>query len=273
MSGSQTAPAAHWTRPSTERKGPRRSAATIYRTSDHPERNLGGVTLASSEDAAVAAVRMAYRIADAQIERSTRLANRLKGAGDRATGGDSGREAVDAASRLVNNALLSGLAWIEALAAPDDGLASRLAAAQIKAVRAAVFARGQDQGNAPQEAPGQPMAQPSAPVQPRKTAAAATASAIGNVEVVLKGEPSKRRAVRIVSWELEKAPAADVYFHCVSGSANAAILKGTVVADGKRGAQPVLTMDQLPPKAPAGVWRAAVCDDDGVQHGVIEVSI
>lgn len=272
MSGSQTSPAAHWTRPSTERKGPRRSAATIYRTPDHPERNLGGVTLASSEDAAVAAVRMAYRIADAQIERSTRLANRLKGAGDRATGGDSGREAVDAASRLVNNALLSGLAWIEALAAPDDGLASRLVAAQIKAVRAAVFARGQDQGGASQEAPSQQAAQPTPPVQP-KTAASVPASAIGNVKVVFKGEPSKRRAVRIVSWELEKAPAADVYFHCVSGSATAAILKGTVVADGERGAQPVLTMDQLPPKAPAGIWRAAVCDDNGVQHGVIEVSI
>ena len=47
---------------------------------------IGGVPLTTAEDTVVAAVRLAYKVADAQIEHSMRLAQRLRTAGDRQAG-------------------------------------------------------------------------------------------------------------------------------------------------------------------------------------------
>ncbi len=87
---------ARWLRPQLERSKPIRTAGGFYRTAEGGRPGLGGVPLTAAEDSVVAAVRMAYNVAEAQIERSARLARRLREAGDRAIGARSDRKAVDA---------------------------------------------------------------------------------------------------------------------------------------------------------------------------------
>ena len=86
--------------------------------------------MAATEDTVVAAVRMAYRVAEAQI-RSARLAQRLRESGDRAVGARSDRKAIDATEQLIVRAMMSGLAWVEGLAGDRDVL-RRLLVAQNK---------------------------------------------------------------------------------------------------------------------------------------------
>ena len=82
-------------RPAT-RTGPRRSAANFYRSASGSGVVIGGVPMDTVEDAVTAAVRMGYKIAQAQIDRTTRIAQRFKDAGERAAGPHSDRQALDA---------------------------------------------------------------------------------------------------------------------------------------------------------------------------------
>ena len=69
--------------------------------------------LIAAEDAVVAAVRLAYQVAETQIERSARLARRLRKAGDRAVGARSDRKAVDATEQMIVRAMMGALTWLE----------------------------------------------------------------------------------------------------------------------------------------------------------------
>jgi hypothetical protein len=266
-------PVTHLRRPSLPRTKAQRGPGSPFRTDDNKKTGLGGVTLTTVEDATVAAVRMAYDIADAQIERSKRLADRLKGAADRATGNDpddgqaSAQDAVDSASRLVNNAMLSGMAWIEALAAADDGLAPRLAAAQLKAVKKVLFnthdERDDDSRMETRQATRSKAAAPAAERQ----------SASTPVKIVLKDKVEDRRAVTIRRWELREGIDAELVFRPVEGSATErlyASIKRAMAPDHDRA---TLVMKPIAATAPAGRWRAAVCDKAGEQLGIVEIEI
>lgn len=272
MSGAPSS--SHLKRPSLQQTRPRRAAAGLYRTADHERTGLGGVTMASAEDAMVAAVRMAYDIADNQITRSKRLADRLKGAADRASGNDpegqkSGQDAVDAAGRLVNNAMLSGMNWIEALLAADDGLAPRLVNAQLRAAKGVIFGRGNEPATAREpreERVDVPSSSPPPRVEPD----------IPRVRILLHDKKS-RRAIRIVRWELERTIVSSLSFRFVGrvkdGVGIDKELRGDLKPPGPEEARPTLIMTSTEIAAPPGLWRAAVCDDDGEQHGLIEIEI
>jgi len=241
---------------------PRRTPGGIYRTADHEKTGLGGVTLASAEDRMVAAVRMAYDIADSQIARTRRLADRLKGAADRATGADpdrgqkSAEDAVDAAGRLVNNALLSGMSWFEALMSADDGLGPRLAAAQLRAAKGVLFGAAEpaDRAEAP-SAGGPPTPEATVP----------------GVRILLP-KPPHRRAIRIVRWDIDAVIAAELSFRFV-GPATRSFLQARLKPPDEKQVRPTLEMISTPHAAPAGSWRAAVCDAHGEQFGIVEIEI
>ena len=119
-----------WARPQLEDAGPIRNASGFFRTAEGDGSALGGVPLVAAEDAVVAAVRMAYKVADAQLQRSARLAERLRKAGDRAVGEGSERKALDASEQLVFRAMMSGVEWLEAAAAERKSPLKRLMTAQ-----------------------------------------------------------------------------------------------------------------------------------------------
>src|SRR6266700_4098434 len=91
----------HWTRPPLERDGPIRVVQGIYRSAEKGP-DGSGIT----EDAVVAAVRMAYKVAQESIARSTRLSQRLRKAGDRAAGPRSTRKAADASQEFVTGTIM-----------------------------------------------------------------------------------------------------------------------------------------------------------------------
>jgi hypothetical protein len=258
----------HLKRPSLDRRRPERGPGRAFRTADNQKTGLGGVTLASAEDAMVAAVRMAYEVADNQIGRSKRLADRLKGAADRATGNDpddgqkSASDAVDAAGRLVNNALLSGMTWFEALMAADDGLAPRLAAAQLRAAKSVLFGAQRDANGGGAERTETPAGPPPRvePETPR-------------VRILLKAPMDDRRAVTITRWAVEAPISTALSFRLVGTTTSDATLGGRLEPPGVNDARPTLIMESTPAKAPPGRWRAAVCDDDDEQYGIIEIEI
>ena len=150
--------------------GARRSPARPAR----PEASIGprriaqakrkSVPLTEAEDAVVAAVRMAYGVASAQVERSGRLAQRLREAGDRAIGERSDRKAIDATEQLVFRAMMSALAWLEGLAAEGDSPLKRLVLAQYRILGSIL---GIDPAEAVQPPPEAAMGQPEAAAAPR----------------------------------------------------------------------------------------------------------
>lgn len=123
-----------WARPQLERNGPKRTAGGFYRTAEGRQSGLGGLPLNTAEDAVVAAVRLAYKVADAQVQRSARLAQRLRDAGDHAVGARSDRKAVDASEQLVFKAMMGALSWLEGVAAEGDTPLKRLITTQYKLV-------------------------------------------------------------------------------------------------------------------------------------------
>jgi len=267
------APASHLKRPSSGQTRPRREVGGLYRTADNERTGLGGVSMASAEDAMVAAVRMAYDIADDQITRSKRLADRLKGAADRATGNDpegqkSGQDAVDAAGRLVNNAMLSGMSWLEALMASDDGLAPRLAKAQLQAAKSVLFGRVGDAVASAAERVDAPRSSPAPCPEPETP----------RVRIMLREPKGRRRAIRLVRWEVERLVSPNDLFFRFVGRTKSRVglveeLEGLLAPGAQDDARPVLTMISTPPTAPSGLWRAPVCDANGEQHGIIEIEI
>jgi hypothetical protein len=278
-----------WSRPQLERSGPKRVAGGLYRTSDDGRNGISGVPLVAVDDAVGAAVRMAYRVAEAQIDRSTQLARRLRQAGDRAVGGRSDRKAVDATEQLIFKAAMSALSWLERSAAEPDPV-KRFASAQYQlvgsvlgltpslgglAVGEATRRAGAALGSAMSEA-----MQAHRQGSQESAAAGAEGSAVSTpppaeqkapatqVTIILKGR--SKRHVRVRDYQ---APSGkhqpNIQFYSVADIRSSPIKADLAIDAGGRATLAIETSRLAKP----GLWKAAVHDARGVQLGVIEIEL
>jgi hypothetical protein len=265
-----------WSRPQLDRTKPNRSAGGLYRTAEGGRPGVGGIPLAATEETVVATVRMAYRVAEAQIDRSTRLAQRLREAGDRAVGARSDRKAVDATEQLIQRAAMSVLAWVEGLADNRDVL------------RRLMIAQNKIQNNIVESILGFPLG---APGSPRATApdgaahaADVPATSVTDIQndsteqglgasnrrmpkIVLKG---LKRPVRIRRYELAvAAPDQNPGLQFFSDAdINSLPLDAQldIKPDGTATLEVTMRRDASP-----GLWKAAICDVHDVQIGIVEL--
>jgi hypothetical protein len=255
-----------WSRPEIKRAGPVRRAGGFYRSAEGGEPGIGGVPLTTAEDGVVAAVRLAYKVADEQINRGARLGQRLREAGDKAVGPRSDKKAVDATEKLLFDAAMGALSWIEGLAAEDGSPLTRFLTAQYRILGSLLGIEA-----------GRPSAMPGA----RKESAAAGPDTQSpehidpqdrrnpHVSVVLRGKC--RRPVRLVRLDHDgKAPLdTQVLFYSVAHiESNEMTGQLTVNKDGH--AMLAIEVDRL---AASGRWKAAICDRDSVQLGTIEIEL
>lgn len=274
MSNSQAAEnRKRWSRPSLDRDHPVRSVGGIYRTSDRGEDGLGGVPLVAAEDAVVAAVRKAYKVAQAQVDRSSRLARRLRTAGDRAAGPHSDRKAVDATEALISRAMMGALTWLEGLSAEGDNPLKRLVLTQYRLLGATIGLTPEMAGIL---APSSKSSQAAAPGTDKADASDGPTSYASppKVKVILHG---KARPVSVRYLEIS-VPASSI------GSAsvlffNKSDIKGETALEAKfamdtQGGNPTLTFAEQKNPAPPGNWRAAICrTGTGEQIGIIEIEM
>jgi hypothetical protein len=261
-----------WIRKAPERTGPRRGAGGFYRTAEGKDRASGGIPLQTANDAVVAAVRLAYKVAEQQIERSTRLANALRKAGNRAAGPHSDVQALDATEKLVMNALLSGLAWWESSVAEGRCPVKRLAAAEyrmlgsILGLTPGASAKSQE-SRPPGGQAGATAAEASGGTR-AETAAASTAAR--DLQIVHKGEKHDRRPVLIESW-LYTGPRpfqTVVYFYSVDDLAREPLEAELDI--GAKGGGALMRIG-MPPRSAQQRWKAAICDEQDLQVGYIEI--
>lgn len=234
--------------------GPLRHTSGLFRGADGSSPAASGVvSRTATEDAVVAAVRMAYKVADAQVQRSASLAGRLRRVGDAAPEGVRAH-AADAFDHLTFRSVMDKVGWLEGLATEADGPLQRLIAAKrelIGALLSAAPPAGQD---------------PAATTEKRREAGATAAPA---ARIFLKGE--ERRAVSLTRLEIARGAHVEVplAFYPVEAAAGGR-LEGAFsrTADG---AATLIVATRL--SAPAGRWRAAVCKEDGEQVGLIEIEL
>jgi len=251
-----------WTRPSLERSGPTRKAGGFYRTAEGAGRDVGGVPLNTAEDAVVAAVRLAYKVADAQIARSSNLAQRLSAAGDRAAGEQSGRKALDATEQMVFRAIMSALAWLEAAApgtAPENPI-KRLLTAEYHLLGSLFGLR----------APPRP---PAAPAEPDAGTVAATARSSAapaqRTTVLLRGDHKRPVIVRRLQLEADGPIGPETVTFYSAQAVERDPIPGSLRADQQGRIELSVT---TPPNAPTGLWKAAICMGD-VQIGLVEIEL
>jgi hypothetical protein len=265
MSADRTKPAGY-SRPELPRSGPNRSAGGFYRTSDGGGTGFGGrgIPLHAAEDAVVATVRLAYKVADAQVQRSARLASRLRQAGDRAVGGQSDLQALDAAESLVLRAMMSALSWLEGVA-DDKAPLRRLMTAEYRMIGSVLGLGSAETPARPDRAPAAKQAEP-AP----QTAGSPQANLPGAPRPTVKHADKRARYVNVRRLQVDGKTINElvIRFYRVEQSAGEPF-EGELAID-----QGTATLTVDPPNdAPAGHWRAAVCDDDAVQIGFVEIEI
>lgn len=252
-------------RPRLDRDRPNRTAGTLYRASQDDPDAIGGVPLNTVESAATAAVRLGYKIAAAQVDRSARIAKRFRDAGDRAAGmrrerGESSEAmALDATEQLIFRTLMAGLGWFEGIAADNGNPVRRIAAAQFQLLGKMLGLL--PVGPAPASAPGPPptdsdlRARPRPHVRPLPTIKHANGT-------------QTRRAVRIQNWELSSGARNRYPVTFYSDAGDATVIRGQVNVNQSGAA--VLTID-TPAAAAGGHYKAAICDDAGLQIGYVEI--
>jgi len=262
------------------RTGPRRSAANFYRSASGSGVVIGGVPMDTVEDAVTAAVRMGYQIAQAQIDRTTRIAHRFRDAGERAAGPHSERQALDATEQIVFKALMAGIGWLEGLATDQQNPLKRLATAEFNLLGSLLGLTplrdsSQDDADGSRRSRRTPRSDRTEAAGVRDGAAAGAARSRptprGHAPLRVKQEGTERRVVQVRAWELD----ADVTrgdYEAVFYSAQAGPLRiaGSLTI---RPPEPALLSLTIPPEAVAGTWKAAICDKHGVQLGFAEFSI
>jgi hypothetical protein len=272
-----------WSRPQLDRSAPIRAVGGLYRTSDNREAGIPGISLTAVDDAVVAAVRMAYKVAEGQIDRSTRLARRLRDAGDRAVGPRSDRKSVDAMEQLVFRALMSGLSWFERSANEQDPV-RRLMVAQYR-LAGSILGLDLTQGakaSAPQlqdkekEAPNQSTpSEPAtahrlcdAPTEVRAPRVADAQAPASRPTVILKGPTRRYVNVRACILDTGK-PEREVHFFSLNDIEADPLTADLAVDDNGH----VTLMIEIPRLAKAGIWRAAAHDAEGRQLGLVEIEL
>ena len=247
MNSRRAKPARIWSRELPRRTGPKRGAGGFYRTAEGDGPALGGISLGATEDAVVAAVRLAYKVAETQVDRSTRVAQRLREAGDRAVGAGSERKAVEAMEDLALKTLMSGLAWWEGSVAEGRCPIKRLMAAELQLLATLLGSPAARKDQSPAPPSGR------------------TASIAPPLQIAHKGA---RRAVRVGAWEITGAGAIDsqvVLYNAEKPESQP--LTAELALDGRTAR---LTLD-LPLAASPGIWRAALCSPEGMQLGTVEL--
>jgi hypothetical protein len=258
-------------RPRPARTAPHRGAANFYRAAPGDATGAaGGVPLDSVEAVLVAAVRTGYKIAEAQVDRSARLAQRLRQAGDRAAGPGSDRQALDATEQLVFRAMMSGLGWFEGVAADRGNPLRRAASAQYRLLGSLLGLTSSDEPEARPGAPEPSSTHARGSDPPRPTSRASRRPrAVESPQIRHTG--SERRPVRVRQWELgPDTPPGDYRVVLYGPDAATGTIDGVLTV--RRRHVAVLTLETRR-DAKRGVWRAAVCDEPGTQVGYIEVEL
>jgi hypothetical protein len=266
MSGAQSQ---RFARPQLPRTRPERTAVHYFRGAAEDGSAIGGIPLKSTEAAMVAVVRMAYKVAGLQIDRSARLARRLREEGDRAVGPRSDLQALDATERLVFRGMMGLLGWLEGVASDRGNPVKRLAEAQYRILGAVL---GLTPSEAPRSAVGRSPDGPTRPAEPPSSGRTDRREEPARFPVRVKHRGSERRAVLVHGWEYAGETAAreiPVTFYSVKHGSSRP-LDGTVIIHGRRSVTLTLTTSQA---APAGLWRAALCDGSGMQVGHIEIML
>lgn len=253
----------HYQRKELLRSGPLRNAGGIYRSASGAAGARGGIGLTSTEDAVVAAVRMGYRIAQTQVDRIDRLSEQLRHAGERAVGPDPEVQALDATDRLITKALLTGLGWVEGVAAEPGSPIARYIGAQFKIICSLLGLHMPVDGCDATPKPPPPPPSPSPPASPR-------ADRPRPVTVIHAGKV--RRLVQSPQLHLD-APGVEGEFELLfhgpdpgAGSAFSAVLKLTA-------GQPASLAVKTRVDSAAGTWKAAVCDEGGTQVGSLAIDL
>jgi hypothetical protein len=238
--------------------GPDRRAGGFYRSADREERGLAGVSLSSTEAVMVAAVRMGYRIAEEQIDRSANAARRLRNAAERAAGPESERQVVEATERLIFKSMLAGLSWFETIAANPTHPLRKLATAEFDLLARLFGFRpyGDSQGEASKASDESPL---------KEAAAAPATRPVTQPRIILVG--TERRAVRVVLWAIAGPVDAKVAFYFTEAPDCDPITgEVRVPAEG----QPTLSVTTSRQNR-AGTWRAPVCNGNDEQVGIVEI--
>jgi hypothetical protein len=253
-----------YSRPELPRSRPKRTAGGFYRTADGAI-NLGGrgVPLHAAEDAVVATIRLAYKVANAQVERSARLASRLRQAGDRAVGPQSDKQALDAAENLVLRATMSALSWFESVA-DDQAPLRRLLTAEYRMIGSLLGLGSAETPTRPDQTPPAKKAK-----QADQTVGSPQADVPGAPRTTVKHADKVARYVNVRRIQVDRQTIDKlvIYFHRIEHSTGEPFSADLVIAKGAS----TLTVDP-PNHAPAGHWRAAVCDG-AVQIGFVEIEI
>lgn len=253
-----------WSRPLAARTHPNRQAGGYYRTADRQVggQALRGVPLTQAEDAAVAAVRMAYGIADAQIERGMRVARQLRGAAARQ--GSNPADALGATERLVEKAMLAALEWMEGAATSPEHPVRRLASAELRLLaRLLGLAAGA----------GKPDGGSASPAPAAASGPATGGPGASTLRIVNTAPPRSRRPVRLVAFDHEALGEPlqlnAVYFHRQEAAADEPPLAARWAWDGKAA---TLTLE-VGGATPRGRWLAGLYDAQDAQRGVIELQL
>jgi hypothetical protein len=256
-----------FTRPPLERTGPKRSAINFYRAASDDPGAVAGITLDSVEDAVVSAVRMGYKVASAQIDRSARLASRLRDAGSRAAGPQAERQALDATEQIVFRTMMAGLSWFEGFSTDSGNPLKRLAEANYRILGSLLGfttpgARTDDS----------PEAAETEAVRPSTATASADAGAPSSrVQLRVRHVGAERRPIRAEVLELAPDLARrefSLVFYC-DARPEISFQATLTMTDA---ASATLTITATPADC-TGRWKAAVCDDDGVQVGYLAIHI
>jgi hypothetical protein len=260
-----------WSRPPLEEKGPDRTAGGFFRTAEGGQNGLGGVPLTTVEHAVVAAVRMAYKVAETQVERSTRLVKRLREAGDHAAGRRSDRKAVDAAEQLVSKAIISALNWLESAAAEPGSPLKRMAVAQYRLAGSLLGLTQPEKLPPKHRDTNETAAQEADPAPSAREEPSKSNVSLRRVKVVLEGE--HRRPVRVRHFEVESVPPVNITqieFYSVK-EIDSDPLMARLTMDAQY--HPTLVIEKIHRLAPPGRWKAAICDREKVQIGMIEIEL
>ncbi|SEB16061.1 hypothetical protein [Variovorax sp. YR216] len=264
-------PSRPWARTAPRRTAPDRGPGGYYRAAAG-ESGTGayyGVPLRTAEETAVSAVRAAYRVADAQMERGARIARSLREASVRQGAGEPA-ETLDAGERLARKALLAGVEWLETLAAQPGSPVKRVLAAEYRWIGAALgIVPGDGAGAA---APSKPAPSPAAQSDVQEPPVRHAARPMGPTVKIRHKEGSAFRAVSIVRWDVSPAfvKASETklrFFGETNPSANE--IEGTLCMEDDG---PVMTLTTLTSHAP-GRWKSALCTADGTQFGIVEIEL
>jgi len=265
MNGPRIAPA-RFSRKAPSATSPTRSAGGFYRTAqDENNEALGGIPLVSAEAALTSAVRLGYRVAATQVDRSADWARRLRTAGDQAVGPNSERHAVDSIERLLFKSMLSGLEWLEGVTAEQGSPLRRLAATEYQWFGSLLGIDGKPPRSSSHAAASQPAAGSHAAAESEDTVAAPSAGA-WKLRIKHKGIP---RAVVVSAWDCDPLDNKDpIALRFIAHSNPTVETTGSLTMPmGGNSAILALTIRK---GAPSGTWSAAICDDDE-QVGTIEI--